>query len=363
MEVSNPMLEMLRIVTAQSANRAPRTDSGENDFRKLLSQAARPMKDQSAAQDKQPAPQTDAPEEHTDALAAAQALAAGMFAVPQIVLPQETAPDAAALTAEDASAALLAVDAAVQTPVQEQTLPADTDGMPKAAEETAAPAADRTDALTVQPEQPAQAQKDSAGPITLRQAEAQTGPEMSARQGGQEDAPELVAADAAPQQPFRDVEAVPIKVAETVQPEAEARPEEVSRQLVGQITTSLENGASKVEVRLTPEHLGDVTVELTRDGDGALHVVLTPERAATGELLERHITSLRTALGGNESEPVQITVQRQQNERQEQSYDGRGGQSHQGQQQEQQQREDPRRHAYEFLQQLQLGMSPAAQIF
>lgn len=160
---------------------------------------------------------------------------------------------------------------------------------------------------------------------------------------------------------FHDNEAIHIKVGDTTAAQAQQETPDVETQIGTRLTQALQNGESKVEVQLTPENLGTVKVEVTRDAQGALHILLSADNAQTRQLLERHAFNLQSVLAQQNANAVQVEVERGQ--------EGRGddGQREHGQnnpQQEQQGRQQERqRHEraqqQDFIQQLRLGLVPA----
>lgn len=149
---------------------------------------------------------------------------------------------------------------------------------------------------------------------------------------------------------FHHVEAVPVKVGE---PSAvvDAGAQDLDAQLSQQIGTALENGAQHVEIRLTPENLGTVVVNLTRGQDGTLQVVLHTATEKAAELLTQHTGTLGNLLQSSTQSTVQVEVRPQQESQQfQQNGQGRqNGQNAYPQQQHRQQSEN-------FLQQLRLGL-------
>lgn len=169
----------------------------------------------------------------------------------------------------------------------------------------------------------------------------------------------------APQQAlFQNVEAVPVKVGEarvqTQQPVDEAN-------VVGQVDTQLaqavQNGESVVRIQLTPEHLGQVTVEISQSAQGVLKVALTASNADTRGLLERHANDLQGLLAGRGSQSVEVSVQRQSESQQDQNqqhqnYDGHNGNAQEGQEREHRQKREHSARPEDFMQQLRLGLIP-----
>ena len=108
-------------------------------------------------------------------------------------------------------------------------------------------------------------------------------------------------------------------------------------QIGDKLTETLANGETRVELQLTPDHLGKITIELTQSSDGALHVSLFAENSQTKVMLERDMAGLQGLLNQNVRQDVQVEVSQQQ--------ENRG----QEQRQNRQQGED-------FLDQLRLGL-------
>lgn len=180
---------------------------------------------------------------------------------------------------------------------------------------------------------------------------------------GQEsgDAETAAAAANEPQAVFHDVEAAPIKVSDTAVPEESRQTPDVGQQIDNGLMRALQQGESRVQIDLTPEHLGSVRVEITHTADGGLHVALSAENNETRGLLERHAGQLQSLLSSQGRENVQVEVPRQQESQQnqnQQQYDGRNGHGGQPQQEEErQQRRRPQRENHEdFLHQLRLGL-------
>jgi flagellar hook-length control protein FliK len=151
-----------------------------------------------------------------------------------------------------------------------------------------------------------------------------------------------------------------IKVAEAPAAESTEQTAPVEKQIADQLTQALDQGESKVEVKLTPESLGSVTVEVTQQKNGALSVVLTAESDHTRTLLTQHMGNLQELLGAQGQKDVQIQVARQQESQQsDANYDDRNGaQNGQSGQQQEQRQQQARQQDQDFLQQLRLGLIP-----
>jgi flagellar hook-length control protein FliK len=280
--------------------------------------------------------QTQAPEE--------QAAVAAVETTPTVVSAQELAfrqLPAESVQEQAEQPAAEAVQDQIQQPTQTQT---------QAPEVEAA-------SVQQQVQQPAQAtQQQSMG---QEQTDRQGEDVSYADTEKEEPRVEVTDAPTGGQQLFQNVETTMIKVAEAPAAESTAQTAPVEKQIADQLTQALDQGESKVEVKLTPESLGSVTVEVTQQKNGTLSVVLTAESDHTRALLTQHMGNLQELLGAQGQKDVQIQVARQQESQQsDPSYDGRNdaqnGQS--GQQQEQ--RQQQARQDQDFLQQLRLGLIP-----
>ena len=157
---------------------------------------------------------------------------------------------------------------------------------------------------------------------------------------------------------FEEVEAAPIKVAEA--PERAEKAPEVEKQVADKLVSVFESGETKVEIRLDPAELGKLTIELTRNEDGTLNILLDAENMQTRGLLERHVTGLQEALAERGQQNVQITVnQNEESQRQDNNANQRNDfQDGSNGRQSEQHRRDDHRSGEDFLQQLRLGLIP-----
>ena len=217
------------------------------------------------------------------------------------------------------------------------------------------------------PEQPKQMQTSAQAPQTAERTETRRPTETVARTERaeapeeREERPEEntaeqpVEAQATPL--FERVDAPVVKVAEAPRPvelEAGDGIEQLGRELGGFVVNSVEN--NRVEITLTPENLGKLTVEITRGTDGALNIVLHTASERAANLLEKGADGLRQMLAANAQRDVQVQVRG--NEETQQQFlnpDGQNEQQRQGQQQQGRRREE-RQNAQDFMQQLRLGL-------
>lgn len=152
---------------------------------------------------------------------------------------------------------------------------------------------------------------------------------------------------------FTDTTTMPQRVGDA--PVIDTEQADMEQQLTGKLTEALSEGSRRVEVRLTPEHLGRVVVEMQQDSDGILQVVLHAETPEAAKLLSQHSDALGLMLQGTQHTEVRVEVQQpQQDQPSQQQPDQNGGRNQGQQQQQRRQQADPER----FLQQLRLGLLP-----
>ena len=170
---------------------------------------------------------------------------------------------------------------------------------------------------------------------------------------------EVIDAGQAPQPLFHDVKAAPVKVGEVYEA-PETKEANVVRQVDAGVAQALEKGEPLVRIRLNPENLGSVTVEITRSAEGVIRVALSAHSGETRNLLERHAGELQGLLGSRTQQNVEVNVQRQQesqqNQNQNHNYDGHNGHAQDGGQRRQRRQEQSG--SQDFIQQLRLGLIP-----
>lgn len=156
---------------------------------------------------------------------------------------------------------------------------------------------------------------------------------------------------------FRDVEAAPVKVGENFQ--LDTQDAGMDANLADTIQFAAQQGLQQVEIKLSPENLGSLTIKLTQAADGTLQVVLHAANQRAANLLNQHLDGLNAALQGHgQSGEVRVEVQRggdsQQAQQQQQQADPNGHN-----QQQQQQRRQESEHSGDFVQRLRLGLFEA----
>lgn len=261
----------------------------------------------------------------------------------------QAAPVAQAAT-EQAAAVPVQTEQAAQTamPVQADEAQA---GQPQTVETRIPEAAE-----TVQPETAVrQAPEASAG----RDARPQGGTEEQPAPGEDGRPQAELQVDGWQQPLFREVEHMPVKVGDTTALDTTAP--QFDNQLADTLDTALADGVQRLELKLTPENLGTVVVEMTRNPDGALHIVLRAETEQAARLLNDHSHSLGMLLQNSAQGEVRVEVpQPQQSEQQPwKQPDQNGGQQQGGEGQPQRQHREERS-TDDFLSQLRLGLLETA---
>lgn len=152
---------------------------------------------------------------------------------------------------------------------------------------------------------------------------------------------------------FKDVKAAPVKVGENFQ--LDTRQADMDEQLADAVRFAAQQGLRQIEIRLSPENLGNLTVKLTQAADGTLQVVLHTANTRAANLLNQHLDGLHAALQGyDQHSEVRVEVQRGEDSQQAQHQADPNGHNQQSQQQQQQHREE--QHDSDFLQKLRLGL-------
>ncbi len=210
-------------------------------------------------------------------------------------------------------------------------------------------------------QQPVQFQREAAPEEIVEQAdkpEAKVADDtVEVRVDNSEDGGEIPDEAPGTEQPvFRETQSVPVKVGERYETVDTQKPE-MDNQLADVIRGAVQTGQERIEIHLAPQNLGSLVIEMTKDANGALQVVLHASNARAAGVLNQHLDGLHTALQGYSQEEVHVEVQRGQ-ESQEQHFkqadpDGRG--QHQHRQQQERQEEAPA-NGQEFLQKLRLGL-------
>ena len=154
---------------------------------------------------------------------------------------------------------------------------------------------------------------------------------------------------------FEGVDSMPQRVGDVP---LDTQAEDFDNRLSGKISQALDSGAQRLELKLSPGHLGEVTVELLQDGEGALHVVLHTDNNQAAKLLSEHSGTLGMMLQNGRQGEVHVEVHHQNTDGQPWQLRQEEGHSGQEQQQQQQQHRRSQERTDEFLHQLRLGLVP-----
>ena len=354
-----PADDFQKILERSSGDAKPEAKPGSESEGKAVSKPAG-SKTEAKPQEGEAAPKTQEAVPGTEDLKTLEnqmALAAmAMMQNPAVVMPEEQAPQ----KAENGILALAAVDpeAAVEMPVQAETVPAGEETLQMLPEEGAANAEgmiqQEVEELPEEAEQaPQTAETESEAP-EIAVSVTKGGEEAVSQDTGKDETP----VDTPVETPvFENVRDIPVKVGEAPVEEPEPEPEiPVEDQIGPKLAQALNAGDTRVELQLNPENLGHVTVEMTLAENGSLHVTLHAESGKTMNLLEKGLDNLHLMLARNAQQDVQVEVQKQEESQQQNFYDGRGGHAqHQDQRRE---RREEQRDSENFFQQLRLGLIP-----
>ena len=155
---------------------------------------------------------------------------------------------------------------------------------------------------------------------------------------------------------FHDVKAAPIKVGENFQ--LDTQEPDMDDHLADAVRFAAQQGLRQIEIKLSPENLGNLTVKLTQASDGTLQVVLHAANDKAANLLNQHLDNLNAALQGyHQNSEVRVEVQRNDNGQQaEQQQHQQTNPDGHNQQQQQQERRQEEQHSGDFVQKLRLGL-------
>jgi len=395
-EMINQMLDQL--TAAQLSQTAPSQDRQQSkdgvDFDGLLQQKRQEAERPAQSQDKQDAQKADAPKAEAGKPQAAQqgqedevpedaaAVLAAMMLQPQqqAEAPQVQAVREAAPVVEAVEAPIEAApqqqDAAVQAAPQETAQVVQTQmevQTPAEAPQAAEQAAPQQVSQQVQtPEQPqTEAPAEQAAPETAVQAAPQEGRAegQAAEADAAADAGQTQQDETAGEVPVETpvfqqaMDAAPVKVAEPVlNPEnpVHIEGEEAPQGIVDAMQQCMDTGKEESigVIQIEPENLGPVTMRLTRDGDGVIHMVLEALNPKTAALLDKHAANIQNIAAENTHQEVRVEIKSEQNQPFPENW--KDGQNQHGQQQQQrqgQQREEREASMEDFMHRLRLGLT------
>lgn len=376
MDQNSMLLQMAYMAVQSAQNTLPQSTStkksdGGQDFRTLLDEKRTALN----GQEEQPAEgkEEQKTELSADVLAAQAAVLTQPVVIPAaaVVVTGEEQPQMVnALTelttvpetTQDAQVAVPEINAEVAVPELQAEQPAEpvVQALPEEPEKTVETPATDTEApveetvSTPRMEQSSAPQSDEGGSSQDRPT-SENGEDVRTN-----DYEVLTSQSGTAERPlFRESVSMPQRVGDA--PVLDTQSGDMDAKLTKELTSALDAGTQRLELKLTPERLGNVVVEMSRTPEGVLHVVLHTENEQAAKLLAEHADTLGMMLQSGQQGEVRIEVQRPaQSEQPWQQPDQNGGQSGQeGRQQQEQRRQpaDPER----FLQQLRLGLITTAQ--
>lgn len=156
---------------------------------------------------------------------------------------------------------------------------------------------------------------------------------------------------------FDELDAVPVKVAapEKPEPQLDLDAPDAADRLAKKVVEAFVRGEQEIELQLSPEGLGRLSVVISKDEVGALSVVLHAANPKAAVLLQQHGEGLANTLAGAAKTEVHVEVREPQAQQQPQFMDPNG---QNGRQQRQPQQEQRQRHnsSEDFMQKLRLGL-------
>lgn len=273
---------------------------------------------------------------------AALAVEESVITVPVEAIPEESVEGAGM----ELDGQLPMLDTAVETSVEMETPMEQNTGSFQEAmaeeipQEQAAPVENAAEAAPVQETEQAEKPRQE---VEVEAAAAQE--EGDEPKGEVAEAPEAV---------FHDAKAAPVKVGERYET-VDTQAPNMDEQVAAAVRQAVQAGSQRIEIRLTPENLGELVIEMTRDAGGALQVVLHASTSRAAGLLTEHLTGLHAALQAQSAQAVHVEVQRGQESQQQNLHQQTDPNGHH-QQHRQQERRQEQTGGEDFLQKLRLGL-------
>ncbi len=278
-----------------------------------------------------------------------ESLAAALFALPQVtVQPAIVQMDAAMLQSSAAMQTLSAVQPQV----------------------TAQPQVTQNPLSAANPVIQQQAAPDTGTnglPVTQQLNQVQTQPQM--QQNGQQaggatvatpeqqqstDGKQTIEAEAPGTALFAGITEAPVKVAAPA-PTLDTQSPNFAQNLVSEATKALP-GDTTVQLKLTPESMGEIELTLTRTENGQLTLTLRPTTEAAAGLLSERAAELSTLLRGHSQNPVTVEILNPLTAQQAQEQQEHAQKEGQSQQQGESRQEQPEEEGQDFLEKLRLGL-------
>ncbi len=340
-------------------------DQGSTSFEELMSQKSQQAETLDAKTPQKPEQKEEAPAagngETAKPTAEQEEAAAAVLTAP-VVLPEtvvvteeETAAAPEAIIPQGAVVQEEAVAAVVS---QEEPVPAQGPQLQSAEQPTEEAAPETISQQAPQP-QAQEAPVEEAAPQEFRQETGtQTRSDRPTVENVHTKPQETSDGEEAPTEApvFDQVEAVPVKVAAAKSESVELETPRAPEQIVRQVAQAMDQGETRVELTLSPENLGRLTVEISRDSSGVLSVTITAANPKAAALLEQHTGNLSNLLMAR-NDQTEVHVEVRSNEEAQQQFLNPDDSHNRGQQQRQQQEQHSGGgDSKEFLQKLRLGL-------
>ncbi len=153
---------------------------------------------------------------------------------------------------------------------------------------------------------------------------------------------------------FKEVKAAPVKVGENFQLDTEQP--DMEQKLADTIRFAAQQDLRQIEIKLSPENLGNMTIKLTQASDGTLQVVLHTDNAKAANLLGQHLDNLNAALQSYNHNEVRVEVRENSQQPEQQQHQQTDPDGHNQQQQQQRQHQEDSGQSEDFIQKLRLGL-------
>ena len=153
---------------------------------------------------------------------------------------------------------------------------------------------------------------------------------------------------------FKEVKAAPVKVGENFQLDTEQP--DMEQKLADTIRFAAQQDLRQIEIKLSPENLGNMTIKLTQASDGTLQVVLHTDNAKAANLLGQHLDNLNAALQSYNHNEVRVEVRENSQQPEQQQHQQTDPDGHNQQQQQQRQHQKDSGQSEDFIQKLRLGL-------
>ena len=153
---------------------------------------------------------------------------------------------------------------------------------------------------------------------------------------------------------FKEVKAAPVKVGENFQLDTEQP--DMEQKLADTIRFAAQQDLRQIEIKLSPENLGNMTIKLTQASDGTLQVVLHTDNAKAANLLGQHLDNLNAALQSYNHNEVRVEVRENSQQPEQQQHQQTDPDGHNQQQHQHRQHQEDSGQSEDFIQKLRLGL-------